>query len=190
MALGIAVALMFPVSMVVSMTFMFPIAMVMVTFGRFIAGQLPCEIQFHGLIHRAGDAINQLDVIVRHHISGAAADATANQHIDTLFLEKIPQGAMTPTLGGNGFLFRDFSVFHSKNRKQTAFAKMLKNPVIFRCKRYSHLSFLLLLKSTGINFPAILYFEHINRIYYNAPIPICQSPKQKKQSFFLEILRK
>ena len=103
---------------------------VMVAADIGVVVQIACQECFHSVVSIAGNAAVELDAgLSQGHLS-AAADAAADQNVDTTVEQEICQGAVTAAIGIHDFGRNNGAVFNVVNLELLGVTEMLENQLI------------------------------------------------------------
>ena len=109
---------------------------VMVAVNSRIISQFACQESIYGFISTALNTAVQGNACLGQSILGTAANATANQSADVLFLQESRQSTMANTIAGENMGFLNLIVLNGVNLEFFRMAEMLENltVVIGNCK--------------------------------------------------------
>ena len=118
-----------------AMAFTVAVAMMVAVNSRIIS-QFACQESIYGFISTALNTAVQGNACLGQSILGTAANATANQSADVLFLQESRQSTMANTIAGENMGFLNLIVLNGVNLELFRMAEMLENlaVVIGNCK--------------------------------------------------------
>ena len=118
-----------------AMAFAVAVAMMVAVNSRIIS-QFACQESIYGFISTALNTAVQGNASLSQSILGTAANATANQGANVLFLQEGRQSTMANTIAGENMGFLNLIVLNGVNLELFRMAEMLENlaVVIGNCK--------------------------------------------------------
>ena len=119
------------------------LAMVMAAAGMGIKCQRTCQEGLHSLVGIAADTAVDLDVGILQCKAGAAANATADEHVHSQTLQEACQCAVTEAVVSDYFAGNNCTVFYDINLKLFGTSEVLENLTVFIRNRNFHIDYLL-----------------------------------------------
>ena len=92
--------------------------------------QIACQECFHSIVSIAGNAAVELDASLGQSHLSTAADAAADQDVDTAAKEEACQSAVTAAIGIHDFSGNDGAIFNVVNLELLGVTEMLENQLI------------------------------------------------------------
>ena len=134
------------------------VVMVMVANSIRLISQCACQQFFYSHVSRAHNAGIQLDPRFCQSHSCTAADAAANQDINTVSLQETGQSTVAAAVGENHFCANDLTFFYVVNLKTFGVSKMLEHHSICKSNCNFHfMSYLLCIKKQAENGSIVAY---------------------------------